>query len=99
MTGRSLADVFNRLGYMERKGSGFGKILNGYKVPPWVVYFCRCGKPAGGIYSSDFNIIKQEKKELNASFCPPKQKSRRQGHGGQPAAWNKGTRTLALAVT
>ena len=27
-----LADVFNRLGYMERKGSGFGKILNGYKV-------------------------------------------------------------------
>ncbi|MDD6520694.1 MAG: hypothetical protein PUF35_01235 [Subdoligranulum sp.] len=70
-----------------------------YKVPPWVVYFCRCGKPAGGIYSSDFNIIKQEKKELNASFCPPKQKSRRQGHGGQPAAWNKGTRTLALAVT
>ena len=45
-----------------------------YKVPPWVVYFCRCGKPAGGIYSSDFNIIKQEKKELNASFCPPKQK-------------------------
>ena len=32
MTGRSLADVFNRLGYMERKGSGFGKILNGYKT-------------------------------------------------------------------
>ena len=27
-----LADVFNRLGYMERKGSGFGKIPNGYKV-------------------------------------------------------------------
>ena len=27
-----LADVFNRLGYMERKGSGFGKILNGYKA-------------------------------------------------------------------
>lgn len=27
-----LADVFNRLGYMERKGSGFGKILNGYKT-------------------------------------------------------------------
>ena len=27
-----LADVFNRLGYMERKGSGFGKILDGYKV-------------------------------------------------------------------
>ena len=27
-----LADMFNRLGYMERKGSGFGKILNGYKV-------------------------------------------------------------------
>ena len=51
------------------------------------------------LQSTDFNIIKQEKKELNASFCPPKQKSRRQGHGGQPAAWNKGTRTLALAVT
>ena len=50
------------------------------------MYFCRCGKPAGGIYSFDFNIIKQEKKELNASFCPPKQKSRRQGHGGQSAA-------------
>ena len=32
MTGRSLADVFNRLGYMERKGSGFGKILNSYKA-------------------------------------------------------------------
>ena len=32
MTGRSLADVFNRLGYMERKGSGFGKILNGDKA-------------------------------------------------------------------
>ena len=27
-----LADVFNRLGYMERKGSGFGKIINGYEV-------------------------------------------------------------------
>ena len=27
-----LTDVFNRLGYMERKGSGFGKILNGYKA-------------------------------------------------------------------
>ena len=27
-----LADVFNRLGYMERKGSGFGKILNSYKA-------------------------------------------------------------------
>ena len=27
-----LANVFNRLGYMERKGSGFGKILNGYKA-------------------------------------------------------------------
>lgn len=27
-----LADVLNRLGYMERKGSGFAKILNGYKV-------------------------------------------------------------------
>ena len=26
-----LADVFNRLGYMERKGSGFGKIISGYK--------------------------------------------------------------------
>ena len=26
-----LADVFNRLGYMERKGSGFGKIINGYE--------------------------------------------------------------------
>lgn len=27
-----LADMFNRLGYMERKGSGFWKILNGYKA-------------------------------------------------------------------
>lgn len=26
-----LADIFNRLGYMERKGSGFGKIINGYE--------------------------------------------------------------------
>lgn len=26
-----LADVFNRLGYMERKGSGFGKILSSYE--------------------------------------------------------------------
>ena len=26
-----LADIFNRLGYMERKGSGFGKIINSYK--------------------------------------------------------------------
>ncbi len=26
-----LANVFNRLGYMERKGSGFGKILSGYE--------------------------------------------------------------------
>lgn len=26
-----LADAFNRLGYMERKGSGFGKILSGYE--------------------------------------------------------------------
>lgn len=27
-----LADVFNRLGYMERKGSGFGKIISGYEM-------------------------------------------------------------------
>ncbi|RKI41704.1 winged helix-turn-helix transcriptional regulator [bacterium D16-51] len=27
-----LADVLNRLGYMERKGSGFGKIISGYEV-------------------------------------------------------------------
>lgn len=27
-----LADIFNRLGYMERKGSGFEKIINGYEV-------------------------------------------------------------------
>ena len=26
-----LADAFNRLGYMERKGSGFGKIISGYE--------------------------------------------------------------------
>lgn len=26
-----LADVLNRLGYMERKGSGFGKIIGGYE--------------------------------------------------------------------
>lgn len=26
-----LADVFNRLGFMERKGSGFSKIINGYE--------------------------------------------------------------------
>ena len=26
-----LADVFNRLGYMERKGSGFGKLISGYE--------------------------------------------------------------------
>ena len=26
-----LADVFNRLGHMERKGSGFGKIISGYE--------------------------------------------------------------------
>lgn len=26
-----LVDVFNRLGYMERKGSGFGKIIGGYE--------------------------------------------------------------------
>ena len=26
-----LADMFNRLGLMERKGSGFGKIINGYE--------------------------------------------------------------------
>lgn len=29
--GALLADVFNRLGYMERKGSGFGKIISGYE--------------------------------------------------------------------
>ena len=26
-----LADIFNRLGYMERKGSGFGKIISEYE--------------------------------------------------------------------
>ena len=26
-----LADLFNRLGYMEYKGSGFGKIIDGYE--------------------------------------------------------------------
>ena len=26
-----LADLFNRLGYMECKGSGFGKIIDGYE--------------------------------------------------------------------
>lgn len=25
-----LADIFDRLGYMERSGSGFGKMLDGY---------------------------------------------------------------------
>ena len=29
-----LADVFNRLGYMERSGSGFSKILDGYEKAP-----------------------------------------------------------------
>lgn len=27
-----LADVFNRLGFMERKGSGFSKIISGYQT-------------------------------------------------------------------
>ncbi len=29
-----LADVFSRIGYMERKGSGFWKIINGYESQP-----------------------------------------------------------------
>lgn len=29
-----LADVFSRMGYMERKGSGFWKIINGYESQP-----------------------------------------------------------------
>ena len=27
-----LADIFNRLGYMERKGSGFGNVYKGWKA-------------------------------------------------------------------
>lgn len=49
-----LADIFNRLGYMERKGSGFEKIINGYEFQ---VTFDESKKPRFYSDRSQFRII------------------------------------------
>ena len=49
-----LADVLNRLGYMERKGSGFGKIISGYEVQ---VNYAKDKKPSFRSDRYQFTVI------------------------------------------
>lgn len=49
-----LADVFNRLGYMERKGSGFGKIITGYEFQ---VNYSEAKKPSFRSDRYQFTVI------------------------------------------
>ena len=49
-----LADIFNRLGYMERKGSGFEKIINGYEFQ---VTFDESKKPSFYSDRTQFRVI------------------------------------------
>ena len=58
-----LADVFNRLGYMERKGSGFGKILNGYKAQ---VNYTENKRPTFRSNRYQFTVIMP-----NLNYCVP----------------------------
>ena len=49
-----LADVFNRLGYMERKGSGFGKIISGYEFQ---INYNESKKPSLSSDSYQFTVV------------------------------------------
>ncbi len=49
-----LADMLNRLGYMERKGSGFGKIIDGYKKQ---VKYCEDKKPTFKSDRYQFTVV------------------------------------------
>ena len=81
-----LADVFNRLGYMERKGSGFGKILNGYKVQ---VNYTEDKRPTFRFDRYQFTVIMpnlnygvtqdvpQRVPPRCPSICPPRQFGRK----------------------
>ena len=57
-----LADIFNRLGYMERKGSGFEKIINGYEFQ---VTFDESKKPS---FYSDRTQFRAIMPNLNYGF-------------------------------
>lgn len=57
-----LADIFNRLGYMERKGSGFEKIINGYEFQ---VTFDESKKPT---FYSDRTQFRAIMPNLNYGF-------------------------------
>lgn len=49
-----LADIFNRLGYMERKGSGFGKIIGGYEFQ---INYDESKKPSFGSDRYQFTVV------------------------------------------
>ena len=53
-----LADVFNRLGYMERKGSGFGKIIGGYEFQ---INYDESKKPSFRSDRYQFTVVMPEK--------------------------------------
>lgn len=52
-----LADVFNRLGYMERKGSGFEKNISGYEFQ---VNYSEDKKPSFRSDSTDERAVKKQ---------------------------------------
>ena len=58
-----LADVFNRLGYMERKGSGFGKIIGGYEFQ---INYDESKKPSFRSDRYQFTVIMP-----NLNYCVP----------------------------
>ena len=53
-----LADIFNRLGYMERKGSGFGKIIGGYEFQ---INYDESKKPSFRSDRYQFTVVMPEK--------------------------------------
>ena len=72
-----LADVFNRLGYMERKGSGFGKIIDGYELQ---VTFNESKKPS---FYSDRSQFKTIMPNLNYNISDSLFNSRRSQNGSE----------------
>ncbi len=66
-----LADIFNRLGYMERKGSGFGKILSGYEFQ---INYDESKKPTFRSDRYQFTVIMPN---LNYDIIEAREKSER----------------------
>ena len=52
-----LADMLNRLGYMERKGSGFGKIISGYETQ---INYNKSKKPSFRSDRYQFTVVMPE---------------------------------------